>query len=118
MDTKAVARKIREAIFDQAEQDGRVLHGDSIDATIERVLAAVASNATPEWHQPVELPPMRNAAARMAAFMAAHEYYRPIVQGGTTLVAYQYSASSEPPLAYEWADDGDIWVDWTLPDHG
>lgn len=35
-----LAKKIREAIFDQAEQDGRVMHGDSVDAVIERVLAA------------------------------------------------------------------------------
>ena len=53
MDTKAIARKIREAIFDQAEQDGRVLHGDSIDATIERVLAAVALDAKPEAYRPI-----------------------------------------------------------------
>ena len=54
MDTKAIARKIREAIFDQAEQDGRVLHGDSIDATIERVLAAVAFDAKPDYRSIIQ----------------------------------------------------------------
>lgn len=35
-----LARKIRDAIFDKAEQDGRVMHGDAMDTVIERVLAA------------------------------------------------------------------------------
>lgn len=56
MDHKTLARKIREAIFDQAEIDGRVLHGDTIDATIERVLAAAAFDAKPEY-QPIVHPP-------------------------------------------------------------
>lgn len=57
MDHKALARKIREAIFDQAEQDGRVMHADAMDAVIEGILAKAA------------IPPM----------------YRAIVQNGTTI---------------------------------
>lgn len=40
MDHKELARKIREAIFDRAEQAGRVMHGDAIDSVIEGVLKA------------------------------------------------------------------------------
>lgn len=37
-----IARKIRDAIFAQAEADGRVMHGDSMDRVIEGVLNAYA----------------------------------------------------------------------------
>ena len=40
MTNAEIAKKIRQAIFDQAEADGRVMHGDSMDAVIEKVLAA------------------------------------------------------------------------------
>lgn len=40
MDKKVIARKIRDAIFAQADEDGRVMHGDAMDRVIERVLAA------------------------------------------------------------------------------
>ncbi len=37
--TKAeLARKIRDAIFDRAEADGRVMHGDVMDRLIEDIL--------------------------------------------------------------------------------
>ena len=51
MDRKAVARQIREAIFDQAEIDGRVMHGDKMDEIIEKVLALHDSPAParPSW---------------------------------------------------------------------
>ncbi len=35
-----LAKKIREAIFNQADEDGRVLHGDSMDRVIEKALSA------------------------------------------------------------------------------
>ena len=51
MDRKAVARQIRDAIFDQAEADGRVMHGDKMDEIIEKVLALHDSPAParPSW---------------------------------------------------------------------
>ncbi len=52
MDRKAVARQIRDAIFDQAEADGRVMHGDKMDEIIEKVLALHDSAplvARPSW---------------------------------------------------------------------
>lgn len=64
MTNAELAKKIREAIFDQAEQDGRVMHADSMDTIIEKILTAerpAASNpygygygshldrAKPEW---------------------------------------------------------------------
>ena len=82
MDTKAIARKIREAIFDQAEQDGRVLHGDSIDATIERVLAAVAFDAKPEGHQTADARWTPELIAALYSDVQPYSY-RPIIQGGT-----------------------------------
>lgn len=42
MDTKALAKKIREAIFDQAETDGRAMHADSVEAIIDDILAKAA----------------------------------------------------------------------------
>ena len=51
MDRKAVAKQIREAIFDQAEIDGRVMHASSMDEIIEKVLALHDSPAPvrPSW---------------------------------------------------------------------
>lgn len=49
MDRKAVAKEIRKAIFDQAEEDGRVMHGDAMDRIIEQVLAKHDLTATPTW---------------------------------------------------------------------
>lgn len=42
MTNAEIAKKIREAIFDQAEEDGRVMHGDAMDAVIEKALNAHA----------------------------------------------------------------------------
>lgn len=39
MDRDALARKIKDAIFDRAEADGRVMHGDSVVDVIKGVLA-------------------------------------------------------------------------------
>jgi len=39
MDRDALARKIKNAIFDRAEADGRVMHGDSVVDVIKGVLA-------------------------------------------------------------------------------
>lgn len=57
MDRKAVARQIRDAIFDQAEADGRVMHGDKMDEIIEKVLALHDSPAPvrPSWLAPGSL---------------------------------------------------------------
>jgi len=57
MDRKAVAKQIREAIFDQAEADGRVMHGDAMDEVIEKVLALHDSPAPvrPSWLAPGSL---------------------------------------------------------------
>lgn len=48
MDRKALARKIRDAIFERADQDGRVMHGDSLDTVIEQILAANLILPAPE----------------------------------------------------------------------
>lgn len=47
MDIKAVAKKIREAIFDKAESEGRVMHASSMDEVIEAVLTK--SQPAPQW---------------------------------------------------------------------
>lgn len=43
MDRKALARKIIDAIFDDAEAEGRVLHRDRITDIAEKVLASCES---------------------------------------------------------------------------
>lgn len=44
-----LAKKIREAIFDQAEEDGRVMHGDAMDAVIEKALNAHVPRQPPGY---------------------------------------------------------------------
>lgn len=63
MDRDALARKIKDAIFDRAEADGRVMHGDSVVDVIKGVLAmemvehreAAAKDANP-WLYVAEYP--------------------------------------------------------------
>lgn len=49
MDHAAIARKVRDVIFDQAEQDGRVMHGESMDRVIAEVLAKEIPGPAPAW---------------------------------------------------------------------
>lgn len=51
MDRKALARKIVDAIFDDAEAEGRVLHRDRITDIAEKILTAELPNANP-WLRP------------------------------------------------------------------
>jgi len=63
MDRDALARKIKDAIFDLAEADGRVMHGDSVVDVIKGVLAmevvehreGAAKDANP-WFSVAEYP--------------------------------------------------------------
>lgn len=48
MDRDALARKIRDAIFDRAEADGRVMHGDSVVDVIKGVLAMEMAPQPPD----------------------------------------------------------------------
>lgn len=47
MDHAAVAKRIRAAIFDKAEEEGRVMHADSVDSVIETILRDVAPTTQP-----------------------------------------------------------------------
>lgn len=51
MDRRALARKIIDAIFDDAEAEGRVLHRDRITDIAEKILTAELPNANP-WLRP------------------------------------------------------------------
>lgn len=63
IDRDALARKIKDAIFDRAEADGRVMHGDSVVDVIKGVLAmevvehreGAAKDANP-WFYVAEYP--------------------------------------------------------------
>jgi len=46
MDINAVAEKIRKAVMDRAEQDGRVLHASAIEDEVRKVLALETRPAT------------------------------------------------------------------------
>jgi hypothetical protein len=50
MDRKDLAKKIREEIFNRAEEDGRVMHASSMDEIIEQVLTKYDSR--PMWLAP------------------------------------------------------------------
>ena len=55
MDHAAVARKIRQAIFDEAEANGRVMSASRTDEVIEGILKEEAPNQQPAWYGAVAM---------------------------------------------------------------
>lgn len=70
-----LAKKIREAIFDQAEEDGRVMHGDAMDAVIEKAL---------NTHSPQ---PAYPSYAYGACVVEVRDGYMPPIEPGNIYVA-------------------------------